>query len=106
MRLIDADRLKELFTFTCTGGGLLGKISNMIIEWACSFVDEMPTIEAEPVRHGRWIIHQVIGICGSPTGRHFGECSECGFITREWWNIMPQMNFCERCGASMEVKDG
>ena len=50
MRPIDADRLKELFIFTCTGGGLLGQISNMIIKWACSFVDEMPTIDAEPVR--------------------------------------------------------
>lgn len=48
MRLIDADRLRDSFLRICTGGGLLGEISQEIIEWAVSLVDDMPT-------ENRWI---------------------------------------------------
>ena len=35
------------------------------------YVDEMPTIEAEPVRHGRWIFHDEM------YGMRCYRCSEC-----------------------------
>ena len=43
MRLIDGDRLRDSFLMVCTGGGRLGEISQKIIEWAVSMVDDMPT---------------------------------------------------------------
>ena len=43
-----------------------------------------PTIEAEPVRHGKWIIEDG-HVC----------CSECGEISKEY-------NYCPNCGARMD----
>ena len=90
MRLIDADALKEviynnLYTITdffnrqdrgmfWTGG----------IEKA---IDEAPTIDAEPVRRGKWIYK--VG---------FFECSECGYVT-----INEKVcHYCYNCGARMD----
>ena len=46
-------------------------------------VKNAPTIEAEPVRHGRWE-------CG-------GFCSECGIDNEE-----RKTDFCPNCGARMD----
>lgn len=54
-------------------------------------IEAAPTIEAEPVRHGRWI------------DRYFGDkCSECGFeISRT--NSVFKSAFCPKCGAKMDA---
>ena len=49
-----------------------------------------PTIEAEPVRHGKWIEK-------STGGEHFACCSECGYV--EWDTLH---NYCPNCGARMD----
>lgn len=56
-------------------------------------VDEAPTVDAQPVRHGKWIkIH--------PQGIY--ECSEC----RQ--NVMTSdiecYRYCHHCGAKMDRK--
>lgn len=60
---------------------------------AMSLAREVPTIEAEPVKHGRWI------------KLYFGnyKCSECG----DWWHgddneVVESFKFCPNCGAKME----
>jgi hypothetical protein len=54
-----------------------------------------PTVDAEPMRHGKWIEK-------STGGEHFWCCSECGYI--EW--DAPN-NYCPNCGADMRgEKDG
>ena len=45
-----------------------------------------PTVDAEPVRHGKWTI----------TPSHI-ECSECG----ESFMLFPS-NYCPNCGARMD----
>lgn len=45
-------------------------------------IEALPTIKAEPVRHGRWE-------CG-------GFCSECGLDNEE-----RKTTFCPNCGADM-----
>ena len=57
-----------------------------------------PTIEAEPVRHGRWeTIEDYDGDC-------IYRCSVCG----EEWTLIAgtpkdnNMNYCPRCGAKMD----
>lgn len=53
MRLIDADALKDLLCNQCTND----IIEDECTEAGCGYskiVDSMPTIEAEPVRYGRW----------------------------------------------------
>lgn len=80
MRLIDADELKELFDED-------GHLSTYIEE----YIDNTPTIEAEPVRHGRWI----------RTDDTFArwKCSECGAIEdHSGWP------YCH-CGAKMDAKE-
>jgi len=97
MRLIDADRLKKLFINTCTGGGLLGKISNMIIEWACSFVDDMPTIDAEPVRQGEWLEPDRDGSY-TYDKKAYAKCSVCGGVEFLGYS----KKYCPNCGAKMD----
>ena len=59
-------------------------------------IENAPTIEAEPVRHGRWIAHDVIENM---------KCSECGEEYRMPFdfnaNVYPY-NFCPNCGAKMD----
>ena len=59
-----------------------------------AFLKAQPTIDAEPVRRGRWV-----GV--SPMVDSL-ECSICG------WNILGEefeTNYCPNCGAKMEVDD-
>ena len=56
-------------------------------------IDSVPTIEAEPVRRGRWI-----GIDDYPY--ESWECDQCGCIYEEMPSWVP--NFCPNCGARME----
>ncbi len=54
--------------------------------------DEAPTIEAEPVRHGRWIFK------GKSNGRSIYQCSECKN------DISGSAAYCKECGAKMDLK--
>lgn len=84
MRLIDADALKR-------------DIDLAPDEWAKGrtiegVIAEQPTIDAEPVRHGRWI-HDINNLYG---------CSEC--FTRETMSHKKRKNFCSNCGAKMDLE--
>ena len=50
---------------------------------------EAPVIEAEPVRHGKWLY---VG-CGKPDA---WDCSECSVM------VAKQHFYCPRCGAKMD----
>ena len=86
-RLIDKDMLIEI----------LGEMQGLCATKAALIqnskiwqqVKDMPTVDAVPVRHGRWVSH---GDCGVT------ECSCCG------WNIEECVgwNYCPSCGARME----
>lgn len=62
---------------------------------------EQPTVEAEPVRHGRW---KCIG-----EYEEFNEemadylCESCGYVISRLKNQKPK--FCEGCGARMDATD-
>ena len=54
-----------------------------------------PTVDAVPVKHGRWIHHK------GGYSDHY-ECTVCGksiVLTAKW-------DFCPMCGARMDLKDG
>lgn len=55
---------------------------------------EMPEIEAEPVRHGTW----------KHTPGMNSKCSECGhyFPVKEFERRPFDINYCPRCGAKMD----
>ena len=84
MRLIDADALAK-------NGWVLERhgVSNTLI--GRMSIADVPTIEAEPVKHGRWIEHIDHEML---TG--YDECSVCHFGT------IGQSNYCPNCGAKMD----
>ena len=120
MRLIDADALRMLW---------LDEDPNLDFEinTVLESIDAQPTIEAEPVRHGTWILtaHKE----SANYGWHVtAECSECkhekGEIYAAYFPGFPDAlardilmdnaqsvkldNYCPHCGAKMDggVSDG
>lgn len=88
-RLIYADALKEYID--C--GHLRNPCEVCFSERdVVDLIDAQPTIDAEPVRHGKWIGYA--GTIGN-------ECSVCG----KWLDVLQgtaEMNYCPNCGARMD----
>ena len=96
MALIDRDAVLEEMLFRCnqeiakhkTMRRALGDVGRA----AYDSVKNAPTIDAEPVRHGRWI-HDINNLYG---------CSEC--TARETMSHRNMKNFCPWCGAKMDAE--
>ena len=82
MRLIDADAIPESATAISTDGRLF-------VAW--SEIVKAPTIEAEPVRHGRW----------ERTSDGAAYCTAC---KRKMNPSQYGYGFCGMCGAKMDLK--
>lgn len=64
--------------------------------WKYKLIMEQPTIEAEPVRHGRWNYRHeddwcYCTVCGTDAEGSDGECLET--------------DYCPNCGARMDATD-
>lgn len=84
MRLVDADEAKKY---------LYEHLDDLHMIAAQNAIDEMPTIDAQPVKRGRWETKGGVHCtrCGwKPTGR------TCDLFTA----------YCAGCGANMEESDG
>lgn len=66
----------------------------------CGWLDDAPTVDAVPVRHGRWIPKFNGKFKG---GAYWYECSECRHTVPG--GLQSGKIFCENCGADMR-KDG
>ena len=87
MRLIDADKLKsELFD----ADWMMDNDEHMVEK----IVGRQPTVDAEPVRHGRWIKG------GYACGEAEWKCSECHEI--DWRTSISRFKYCPFCGAKMD----
>lgn len=81
MRLIDADALLQ--RAVAHGWSTPKWVSNIVIE-------DAPTIEAEPIKHGRWVkIYDSF------------QCSICGSKTTTYYRT----NYCPNCGAKMDLTE-
>ena len=98
MRLIDADLLMRLFqvdmcgSFTCHECPLLNDDGECGFE---VFISDTPTVDAEPVRHGRWIDkgeYAVCTECGGRSGTQYDSAEPIPLMTQ----------FCPNCGARMD----
>ena len=99
MRLIDADKLKKsMERMLCTGKE--PNDERYTCDVVCCVIDEAPSVDAEPVQHGRWEI--VIVSTSNPYESEIEEkCSLCGrFVQR--YGTQPQDNYCPNCGAKMD----
>ena len=77
-RLIDADAL------------IYDEINEGVLAVFEYDIDNAPTVDAVPARHGKWITK-------STGGEYFDCCSECGHI--EWDG---PSKYCPKCGARMD----
>lgn len=85
MRLIDADALPKYTGYALSANEVAKAVENA------------PTIEAEPVRRGRWI-HDGYDF---QHGNDWIHCSECG---KRGINAPADLtNYCPNCGAKMDV---
>ena len=85
MRLIDADALEpEVY-----------HIGNKpIVEW--KDVQKQPTIDAVPVRRGKWVMVK------RGEQHHNYQCSECGFYLITSEKTIRKEKYCIHCGAKMD----
>lgn len=97
MRLIDVDALKESFGEQRLDGDwcICGDETT-----ARDLIDEAPIIDAEPVRHGKWI-----QIWENPNDSNnvLCSCSVCGKNNNWYKNILHP--YCPECGAKMDLND-
>ena len=106
MRLIDAEKLAEVLNRYLEAPHVQLRNSyisdglRMGINTCLTFLNNANTIEAEPVRHGRWI-----------DKGEYAVCTECGGRSGTQYDgvePVPLMaQFCQNCGAKMagERKD-
>ena len=97
MRWIDADALKLdiLQTEATFGDTWVGKILKVINR---SIVDEAPTVDAEPIRHGHWVD------VGSEVARVCSYCHE-DVLYAVMYNLKGEevsLKYCPYCGAKMD----
>lgn len=86
-RLIDADAITKntIVDFVGENGGF---ISHGDVLW---LISKQPTIEAEPVKHGKWI---------KDKDRDMLRCSVCkNFCVENWYYWL---RYCPDCGARMD----
>ena len=67
-------------------------------------IDEMTTIEAEPVRHGRNVT--------TMNPADYFVCSECGICLTDYLSVKEddvrceyKIKYCPECGAKMDLED-
>lgn len=97
MRLIDAESLSSM-RFTHKMHDSEGRLYVPFDEVA-EAIFNAPTIEAEPVKHGRWI-HDYDDVLIS------GACSVCGWHSIIMETDVADMPYCPNCGAKMDAEEG
>ena len=109
MRLIDAEKLAEVLNRYFAAPHVQLRNSDisvglrMGIKTCLTFLNNANTIEAEPVRHGRWEVS---------TDEWFETdvytCSKCreSYVLVEGTPKENLWNYCPNCGAKMGIKDG
>lgn len=102
VRLIDANAFTEqygnYYAEEGTEEGFIGTVGYLIAK--------QPTIEAEPVRHGKWIAAKI-----DATETKF-QCSECGrevkcgndYFMKPTKHVNASYPYCH-CGAKMDLGD-
>lgn len=127
MRLIDADALrKELMTslkLILFDGSRLGAHDFLVErESVVGLIMDAPTIDAEPVRHGRWEWYEDWGPSTwlePPDLNNAGwKCSNCGIDLGDYLtdclgvtvyvdeeDKMPKIKSCPHCSAKMDTKE-
>jgi hypothetical protein len=93
MRLVDADEAKKY---------LYEHLDDLHMIAAQNAIDEMPTIDAQPVKHGHWIETRRYRDADGCIVSDY-SCSWCGSVLRETNpDDRDSELYCYRCGAKMD----
>ena len=98
-RLIDADALKTALYYDVSKGTYGeftdGSEVSLTDREILKLIDQQPTIDAEPVKHGKWIFQR----------NYTWACSECGTNPTEGMGYVQckeeLFEYCPNCGADM-----
>lgn len=93
MRLIDADALNTGVALFMAENAYLNMTALDALKMVAEWIQEAPTIEAEPVRHGEWRIFKDGCVL-------LAECSECGTV--QSGIAAAQWDYCPMCGCRMD----
>ena len=98
MRLIDADAFVKGWQDTLDENpDKKGTDAHLVSELFIALLKEEPTIEAEPIRHGRWE--------KSPHLYGYVRCSVCkNCNVWDEWVDGNKWNYCPNCGAKMDLE--
>jgi hypothetical protein len=96
---VSKEELKEFFESIeiTVAGRTRAEAIGEVLQAIYNGVMELPTTDAEPVRHGKWIIWDEI-IAG--IYHTVSECSKCGFTTDKM--SREEMLYCPNCGCRMD----
>lgn len=93
-RLIDADarieKIKKAHCTNCENYGCV-KCRACWVDDAIGLIDDAPTVDAEPVKHGRWIPINTIH-------KWRFQCDQC----KHYVDAGTDRNYCPNCGAKMD----
>ena len=100
-RLIDADSLYRRVKTECNPYGkptIEYESGCKVLDW----IDSAPTIDAEPVKHGKWTT-QIRRVDYNPYHpfETYGACSLCGCGQ----SINKNFKYCPNCGARMDENE-
>ena len=96
VKLIDAEKLKrKLIEGDGHDDDRFTEGYNFAINEIREYIDSMPTVEAEPVKHAHWYIN--------PDG-YYPQCSNCGYeppreLIRRNGDALIFPRYCSECGA-------
>ena len=95
MSMIDADALKLSHCKECTL--YPDKCLGDDCDWgSIAHINMMPTVEAEPVRHGKWIYGENLD------GFDGYRCSHC--MTHFAVDDVSDYHYCPNCGSKMDER--
>ena len=66
-----------------------------IADWYEKCINETPTADVSPVRHGQWVKEKRDVLIHW----HCSACKECFYLD------MPNAEYCPHCGAKMDLKE-
>ncbi|MBR2825812.1 MAG: hypothetical protein IKE51_06075 [Solobacterium sp.] len=89
MRLIDKDKLQKNYSYYCN------HLERHVVD--VDDIENMPTVDAKPIRHGQWLYDRLCSTNGGTYGVQ--RCSNCGYYYKDFGD---EWNYCPHCGALME----
>lgn len=107
MRLIDLDAFRADYELRehCEECGRYGKKDCDYPSYSardfCGWLDDAPTVDAAPVKHGRWMENEGFD------GDCYYTCSvcHCDWTTIDGTPTENNMRYCPECGAKMDLEE-